>query len=74
MVEQQPEVVMTAFPLLVAAGIGAVGAGISAYSRYKQAKGNRPFMQDAFKQKAQTGYLRKYMADLRGRSANRART
>ena len=66
-----------AFPLLAAAAIGAVGAGIGAYGKYKAAKANKPFekfKQKAFKQKANTGYLKRYMADLRGRSGNRART
>ena len=66
-----------AFPLLAAAAIGAVGAGIGAYGKYKAASRNTPmdkFKQKAFKQKANTGYLKRYMADLRGRSGNRART
>jgi len=68
-----------AFPLLAAAAVGGISAGIGAYGRYKSAKANRPFQQKAlkqkaFRQKAQTGYLKRYMADLRGRSANRART
>ena len=63
-----------AFPLLAAAALGGISAGIGAYGRYKSAKANRPVMQKAFKQRAQTGYLKRYMADLRGRSADRART
>ena len=73
----EPEVILAAFPLLAAAAIGAVGAGIGAYGKYKAAERNRPmakFKQRAFKQKANTGYLKRYMADLRGRSGNRART
>ena len=73
----EPEVILAAFPLLAAAAIGAVGAGIGAYGKYKAAQRNRPmekFKQRAFKQRANTGYLKRYMADLRGRSASRART
>ena len=65
------------FPLLASAAIGAIGSGISAYGKYRAAKANEPqraMRQRAFKQKANTGYLKRYMADLRGRSANRART
>ena len=51
-----------------------VGSGIGAYGSYKSAEANKPFLQRAFKRKAQTGYLRKYLSDLQGRSANRART
>ena len=54
----EPEVVLAAFPLLAAAAIGAVGAGIGAYGKYKAAKANKPF-----KRKANTGYLKRYMAD-----------
>ena len=68
----EPEVILAAFPLLAAAAIGAVGAGIGAYGKYKAAQANKPG--GAFKQKANTGYLKRYMADLRGRSGNRART
>jgi hypothetical protein len=66
------------FPLIPVL-IGAASAGLSAYGKYKSAAANRPFerkafKQRAFKQRAQTGYLKRYMADLRGRSADRART
>ena len=47
-----------AFPLLAAAALGGISAGIGAYGRYKSAKANRPVMQKAFKQRAQTGYLK----------------
>ena len=70
----EPEVVLAAFPLLAAAAIGAVGAGIGAYGKYKAAQANKPLKDKAFKRKANTGYLKRYMADLRGRSGDRART
>ena len=61
---------MPAWFLLPAAMAAAKG-----YSRYQQAK-NQPVApaRKTFKQRAQTGYLKRYMADLRGRSASRART
>jgi len=67
-----------AFPLLPVL-LGAAVSGISAYGKYRSALANKPFEQKAikqraFKQRAQTGYLKRYMADLRGRSASRART
>ena len=49
-------------------------AGISALGKYHAHKANKPIKGRAFKQRANTGYLRKYMADLQGRSADRART
>ena len=57
----------------------AAMAAVKGISRYQQAK-NQPIAParhrtaQAFKQKANTGYLKRYMADLRGRSADRART
>ena len=33
----EPEVVLAAFPLLAAAAVGAVGAGIGAYGKYRAA-------------------------------------
>ena len=65
------------FPLLASAAIGAIGSGISAWGKLRAAKANQPqraMRQRAFKQRANTGYLKRYMADLRGRSASRART
>ena len=61
-----------AFPWLAAAAIGAVTSGITAYGKYKATQAGKPG--GAFKRKANTGYLRKYMSDLQGRSADRART
>ena len=61
-----------AFPLIAAAA--AASAGISAYGKYAAHKANKPIKGRVFRQKANTGYLRKYMADLQGRSADRART
>ena len=66
------------FPLIPVL-IGAAASGLSAYGRYKSAQANKPFEQKAikqraFRQRANTGYLKRYMADLRGRSASRART
>ena len=65
----EQEVVLAIFPLLAAAAIGAVGAGIGAYGKYRAAKANKPTEAKAFKRKANTGYLKRYMADLRGRSS-----
>jgi hypothetical protein len=74
----EPEVVLALFPLLPVL-LGAAASGLSAYGKYKSAQANKPFEQKAikqraFKQRANTGYLKRYMADLRGRSASRART
>jgi len=72
----EQEVVLAIFPLLPVL-LGAASAGLGAYGKYKAAKANQPqrgMMQKAFRQRAQTGYLKRYMADLRGRSASRART
>ena len=68
----EQEYIMALFPLIPAMAIAA--AGIGAYGKYRAAKANKPIKQEAFKRKAQTGYLRKYMSDLQGRSASRART
>ena len=73
MLGNEQEYVMALFPLLPVL-LGAASAGVSAYGKYKSAEADKPFKRQAFKRKAQTGYMRKYMADLQGRSASRART
>jgi hypothetical protein len=52
----------------------AAAAAVGAIGKYAAHKQRQPIKQRAFRQKANTGYLRKYMSDLQGRSASRART
>tara|TARA_R110000765_G_scaffold120555_1_gene216261 strand:- start:427 stop:2460 length:2034 start_codon:yes stop_codon:yes gene_type:complete len=64
---------MPAWFLLPAAvsAIGAIGKYKGAAARTKAIEGLKP-SKDSFK--ANTGYLKKYISDLRGRSSSRART
>ena len=64
---------MPAWFLLPAAvsAIGAIGKYKGAAARSKAIEGLKP-SKDSFK--ANTGYLKKYISDLRGRSSSRART
>ena len=69
----EQEYIMAIFPL-IPVGLAVASAGISAYGKYKAHEANKPIKSKAFRRKANTGYMRKYMSDLQGRSADRART